>query len=741
VGACVAVVVALFYLQLDFFEALELRTYDLRLRSRGPLEPSGEVVLALIDESSLDVEGRWPWPRTRMATLVERLSDAGARVIVFDVGFLEPDDNSNLGWIERIERTLAGFEIDDRRLDEALDTWQAEADTDGALARSIGRSQAPVVLGYFFHAMPGEGEAAYRMDPEEIDRQLELIEASQYASVQIRGGVAASPFERAYAPEGNLPELARAAASSGTFTIRQDIDGIVRWMPLALECGPLEEVFPPISVLAAWHYLGEPPMTVHVGPTGVEGIQMGERFVPTDARGRMLVNYAGPPLTFPHFSIGDLLAGNVPEQQIRDRIVLVGATATGTYDMRATPFGTVFPGVEIHASVVDNLLRGDFVTRPGWGALYDLAVIVALALLTGFALPKLGAMSSAALTAGLFVLHVLVAQLVFVELGVWLSIVYPLLALGTTYTRLTLAAYLTEQRERRKVQGAFGQYVAPVVVQQILEDPAKLELGGEERVLSVLFSDLQGFTSASERFSPREMTQFLSEYYGRMTELIFAEEGMLKEYVGDELMAIFGAPVHHKDHARRACAAALAMQRQRGAMSEEWQRIGRPALVARTGVNSGPMLVGNIGSEYRMSYGAVGDNVNLGSRLEGLNKQYGSEVLIGENTAGLLGDAFVLRELDQVRVVGKNEPTRIYELLADRGTGLPAERDKAVRAYQAGLEAYRAQRWTDAMGCFGECSAHWPEDRVAPTMRERCRDYAASPPGEGWDGVYEATKK
>jgi adenylate cyclase len=741
VFACLLAAAGLFYWQIELLELLELRTYDLRMRSGGAVAASDAVAIALIDEKSLDVEGRWPWPRSRIAAMVDRLSQAGARVIAFDVGFLEPDENSNLALLQDVERSLARFEIEDDRLEALLDEWRQESDSDQALVEAIKRSSADVVLGYFFHAFPAPGEEGYRIEPEELDRQLELIEASQYSSVLFRQPLDASPFDRAYAPEGNLPELARAASSSGSFTIRQDQDGVVRWMPLALECGPLDEIFPPLSILAAWHYLNEPPMTVRVGPTGVEGIAIGERFVPTDGRGRLLVRYLGPPLSFPHFSAGDLLAGQVPEEQIRDRIILVGATATGTYDMRSTPLSTVFPGVEIHASVIDNVLRNEYITKPAWSEIYDLTAIATLTLLVGFALPRLGALMAALIAMGLFGLHVVVAQQVFVYLGVWLNVVYPLVALLGTYTTLTIHAYLMEERERKKVQGAFGQYVAPDIIEEMLIDPSKLELGGEEKVLSVLFSDLQGFTAYSERYTPSEMTTFLSDYYGRMTEQVFEAGGMLKEYVGDELMAIFGAPLEREDHAVRACRAALAMQAKRHQMSDEWEATGRPKLIARTGVNSGRMLVGNLGSEYRFSYGVMGDDVNLGSRLEGLNKQYGSEILIGENTVELVGDAFVLREIDQVRVVGKQKPTRIYELLAESADGVPSEREKALVCYATALEAYRAQQWQEAVRLFHECETLWPDDRVARTMQNRCREFAAeSRPGD-WDGVYEATKK
>jgi adenylate cyclase len=319
--------------------------------------------------------------------------------------------------------------------------------------------------------------------------------------------------------------------------------------------------------------------------------------------------------------------------------------------------------------------------------------------------------------------------------------VYPLLALATNYTALTVYKYVTEERERKKIKGAFMHYVAPVVIDAMLKDPARLKLGGDEKVLTVLFSDLQGFTSHSERYAPHEMIELLSEYYARMTEQIFASGGMLKEYVGDELMAIFGVPIEQPDHAQRACAAALAMREQRNALREEWAKMGRPPLIARTGVNSGLMLVGNLGSKYRFAYGVLGDHVNLGSRLEGLNKVYGTEILIGENTAQLVEKSFLLREIDLVRVVGREQAIRIYALLARAGTSLPNAQEEAFSAYAAGLEAYRQQRWGEALELFKLSLTLWPQDGPSWTMAERCDLYQKTPPPEEWDGVFEALYK
>jgi adenylate cyclase len=702
-AATTLLVVAVWSFGVPILDRIELQTYDLRFLSRGTREPTGAVVLAVIDEKSLDSEGRWPWPRSKMAKLVDALSAAGAAVIAFDIGFLEPGLPEN----------------------------------DAAFAAAIGRSEASVVLGYFFHEKTDD--SGFKIAPEEIERQLALIDASKYGAVIARDPDADIEFERGYAAEGNISELVEVSDASGFFTLRQDDDGIVRWLPLVIQNG--EELFPPLALQAVWVAVGKPERAVHLGLYAVEGVEMGPGFIPTNESGHLLINFLGPPKTFPHVSISDIFADAVPADTFEGKIVVVGATATGTYDLRSTPFSTVFPGLEIHANVIDNLLTGDFVTKPEWTQVYDLAAIVVLSLLVAVAVARLSAIYGLLIAVALFAGHILVARQLFVHNGVWLSIVYPLAGLGVTYAALTINGYVTEQRERQKIKGAFDHYVSPVVVEQMLKDPSKLQLGGDEKVLTVLFSDLQGFTSFSEKSTPQEMIQLLSEYYARMTEHVFERGGMLKEYVGDELMAIFGAPVEQADHATRACHAALEMLAHRRKMSEEWIALGRPPLIARTGVNSGLMLVGNLGSEYRLSYGVLGDQVNLGSRLEGLNKAYKTQILIGENTVELIGDAFALREVDLVRVVGKELPTRVHELLGTSEEELADPLVRACRSYGNGLEAYRAQRFDDAHALFVEALAARPDDGPSLTMSERCEVYLESPPSPEWDGVFEATKK
>ncbi len=736
---CVLVTMGLFLYGVPLLEMVELTSYDLRFLLRDEREPSPAVVIAAIDEKSLDAEGRWPWPRSKIARMVDILSRDGAKVIGFDIGFLEPEENPALWLIDRLEGGLQALGLPAADLGEVLNRIRTEADHDLALAQAIARSRAAVVLGYFFHIETPELYPA--PDSEILEAQLDRILPSRYPLVRLEDpGQETLPVLKAVAPEASLDILARATPHAGFFNMLADPDGVVRRMPLVIDCD--EELFPPLGIQCAWHYLDRPPLVVAVGLEGVEGIRMGERLVPTDEAGRMLLNYLGPPGTFRRVSATDILHGRFEPGTFRNRVVLVGGTALGIIsDVRNTPFGANFPGVEIHATLIDNVLTGRFISKPRWAGVYDLAAIAALGGLAGLLLPRLNAVKGLSLTGSLFAVHILVTRWLFTAHGIWLNMVYPLSALLLTHVGQTAYHYLTEERERKRIRGAFSRYVSDEVIREMLTQPGRLKLGGEVKTLSVLFSDLAGFTTHSERLAPEEMIELLSDYFGEMTAKVFEFQGTLKEYVGDELMAIFGAPLEQPDHAARACRAALAMRDRLAELRRTWAETGRPALRARTGINSGPMLVGNLGSRYRFAYGVLGDQVNLGSRLEGLNKIYGTEILVGENTVALLEDEFVVREIDQVRVKGRRQPVRIYELLGTTSDDLRDDLRAALDAYERGLAAYRAQRWEEAVKAFERVWDTWPEDKASRVMFERCLHYRQTPPPPDWDGVFQALSK
>src|SRR5262245_50194911 len=342
----ILVVAMLFSFGTPILDLIELKTYDLRFFSRGQVQPSPAVVMAMVDEKSLDKEGRWPWPRSKLAALVDILSHDGARVIGFDIGFLEPDEDSQLAFINQFSQKVDTLVIKHPQLAAFIRESKKQADNDLALANAIKHSSAAVILGYFFHM--NEADLGYQIEQNEIDQQLKRISASKYPFVSYKeqemdGG----PFFRAYAPESNLAMFTEAAASSGYFSLKSDQDGVVRWMPLVIQGG--EDLFPLLAVLCVWHYLGKPQLMVKVGRYGVDGIEMGDRFIPTDENGQLLINYLGPPKTFPHFSVSDILSRTLAKGTFTDKIVLVGTTAMGTFDLRSTPLSPVYPGTEIHA--------------------------------------------------------------------------------------------------------------------------------------------------------------------------------------------------------------------------------------------------------------------------------------------------------------------------------------------------------------------------------------------------------
>jgi adenylate cyclase len=347
---------------------------------------------------------------------------------------VEPDENSHLALLNQLSQHIDTLAMQHPQLADFLNESKKRADNDWILANAIHNSSTAVVLGYFFHMR--EADLNYQITQEAIDQQLQRISTSKYPFIMYKAQPSAvAPFLKAYAPESNLDILTQAASSSGYFILRSDQDGVIRWMPLTIQSG--EDFFPPLAVLCAWHYLGKPPLTVQVGRYGVEGVQMGSRFIPTDESGQLLINYLGPPKTFPHVSISDILNGKLPKGTFTDKIVLVGATAIGMHDLRSTPFTPLYPGVEIHATVIDNILTQNFLTKPKWSRIYDLLAIVTLGTLIGVALPRMSAIKGLLFAVGLFLLHTLLARWLFVHSRMWLNLVYPLLMLATNYTVLT----------------------------------------------------------------------------------------------------------------------------------------------------------------------------------------------------------------------------------------------------------------------------------------------------------------
>ena len=633
------------WLGVPLLDAIELKTYDMRLRSleRRPVQ---YVTIAAIDEESLARIGRWPWSRSTFAELARRLDEAGARVIAFDLFFPERES----------------------------------AKADAQFARALGAT-GKAVLGTVFLL---DREEARHVGSATLNAAMEAI--APQAITDVRGGAGAATGVQPYGVIINLPELQARAAYAGHINVLPDADGVVRRLPLVVRSG--ERYFPAFDLQVARAFRPDEPLSLELAPYGIAGVALGKRAVPLDEDGRMLVRYRGRERTFPALPIADILAGKADTALLRDRVVLVGNTAQGIGDLRVTPYGAAFPGVEVRANIIENLLDGDVLQRPDWMTLVDSALMLLVGLLLAWWVPRLG-VSYGGMLAGLaLAAYLALGAYLFRSAGLWLNLVYPTFLILSLFGAATLMRYSSAYAERRNLKRAFQHYVPPALVDRLVRDMEELRLGGDKRELTVLFSDIRGFTALSEHMDPEDLVKLMNEYFTAMTAKIFEHRGSLDKYIGDAIMAVYGAPVALPQHPLHACRSALAMVEVLHGLRESWRKRGLPPVDIGIGINTGPMVVGNMGSATRFNYTVIGDAVNLASRIEHLNKTYGTNILVSEYTYEQVKDDLPdAREIDSVRVRGREQPVRLYELIAPGRYGsldwLPEFR-AAYRAMRAG---------------------------------------------------------
>ncbi len=729
----ILIALALFFLDAPFLRFMELKALDLRILSRGPLPAGGETIIAAIDEKSLTELGRWPWPRTILAQLVNTLKSYGVKTIGFDIVFAEPDDNSSLKTITELTQEAHRLGVTDQKLLTLMGEKKEAADTDATLAKAIEKARN-VTLGYFFHTSQKE---VGHLAEKDITAGEESISNSKFSMIKAAKEVNEGALIHAYAAAPNLKQLSTAAENSGYFNAFPDSDGSIRWAPLVIKFR--DGFYSSLALSLVTQYLDWPMVALRLGEFGVEGIKIDQIEIPTDDTGRMLVNYLGPAKTFPHYSITDIVNGRLSPDKFKGKIVIVGATATGIYDLRVTPFSTVFPGLEIHASVVDNILHQNFLRQSWWTKFLDVFSIIFVGLVMGFVIPRLKAMQGVLISLLVVGAVVAINILLFSRYNIWLNLVYPVLTMLAVYLGITVYRYVTEEREKKKVRNAFQYYLTASVITEMLKDPSKLKLGGDKKQLTVLFSDIRGFTTISEQLLPEELVHLLNEYLTAMTDIVFKYDGLLDKYMGDAIMAVYGAPLDQPDHALRACRTALEMLQTLRKLQVKWTAEGKPPLNIGVGVNTGDMVVGNMGSQMRFDYTVMGDSVNLASRLEGINKEYGTNIVISEFTLAIVKDELFCRELDAVLVKGKKLPVKIYELLCERKD---AEDYRAfVEQFDSGLSLYKQARWDEAAAAFRKVLDIRPNDPPSNLYLKRCQELKADPPPQPWDGVFTMTRK
>ncbi|KLI62903.1 CHASE2 domain-containing protein [Aurantiacibacter marinus] len=730
------VIVLLFVALLQFadfgpLERIRWQVFDnYQMASPRAQAGEGQVVVVDIDEASIAQLGQWPWPRTDLAKLTRRLGEAGAVVVAYDIVFSEPDRTSPAAIAERYARSGEGA-----ALGEGLAGLPSH---DALLAEAF--ATVPVVTGFF-------------LDSSEIGRDVEPA-----ASFTINGTV---PDEYVREYPGALlplPELEDASAGIGSVTIDPDADGIVRRASMvAIHRGVLVPALSLEAVRVAQD-LGSPNLLASDGsgqtlsaPGAAVSVRLGNKEIPVNDAGEMWIHFT-PPNSVAMIPAAPIITDAISDAelaiQVAGKIVFVGGSAQGLQDLVATPVSqSQVAGVSVHAAAAEQILAGDFLDRPDWALGLELLLVLVLGGGLVLLLPRLGALSSA-LVAGAIIAAVITGSwLAFTQLRYLLDPTYPIVALGAIYVVQTAAVFFREERQRRYIHSAFDRYLSPEMVRQIAASPETLELGGEERDMSVMMCDIRGFSRISERYTPREVIEFLIAFLSPMSEILLSHKATLDKYIGDAILAFWNAPLDDPDHHRNAARAALEMIRAthelNAAMAGRTDVVWPDEVKIGIGLNSGVCCVGNMGSRQRLSYTLIGDPVNVASRLEGLTKQYGVPIIAGSALANQL-HGFALLEIDRVRVVGRETPETIFALLGDE---VLRDDDGFVRlsaSHVAMMTAYRGQDWTAAEQRLQEGAAQYDALGIADLhvlYRDRIAQLRQDPSDDDWDGVFQATRK
>lgn len=715
------------WLRLPTLHRMEDIFYDLRLRTTLVNTVDPRIVIVDIDEQSLAHEGRWPWSRDKMAYLVDVLFEYyGVKLLGFDIVFAEPDTSSGAALLDKL---VAGALRGNSEFLAAVDALRPQLSYDRIFAQSL--SGRPVVLGYV---------NSHRA--EKIDR-VGLLPAP----VSATEGLSFTPFLfNAQSHTANLPVLQSAALSGGFFNNPSvDQDGIYRRLPLLIQYR--DHLYEALSLALFRALLGMPKIEFITGEqyglrsadTRLEGLRIEGFTVPVDAGAKILVPFRGRQGSFRYVSASDVLNGVAEIGQLQDKIVIVGTTASGLLDSRATPVQSIYPGVEVHANVLSALLDQTLKSRPNYILAAEMAELLLIGLLAIVVFPRVSIIASAVIFGVALAGGVAANFYCWAKLNIDLFQAVPFLLLCLLYGVQIFFGFFLENRKKKQLGAIFGQYVPPELVERMSQSDEAFTLQGESRDMTVFFSDVRGFTTISETMAPQDLCELMNAIFTPITHVIHDCQGTIDKYIGDAIMAFWGAPMHDARHASHAVEAALAIIALLETLQHEFKAKGWPAIDMGIGLNTGTMSVGNMGSQFRIAYTVMGDAVNLGSRLEGLTKQYGVKIIVSETTRQAAPE-FVYRELDRVRVKGKKRPIRIYEPLGDDAT-LPPDYRSALAALEQGLEAYRHQHWRQAETIFLSLAAQYPDDRLYALYLERIGLYQQSPPAADWDGVFTHSSK
>ena len=720
--------------RLPLVDNLEAIIYDTRLRLTMPGGVDQRIVILDIDEKSLAEkekggEGRWPWPRDRLAMLLDALFDKyNVAVVGFDVVFAERDESSGIRVLERLSqrelRDVAPFQSVLKQLKPSLEY-------DDIFARKM--EKRAVVLGYIFSSdEPGQAPKKGALPPPIFT--AELLTGRSIRTTSWHGYTS------------NLEVLQKNAASAGHFNSLTDDDGIVRRVPMLAEYNGA--YYEPLSLSMVRVLLGSTPVKAvspdaSLAPEGypdLELLEVGSLRIPVDDTASALIPYRGRKGSFRYYSLVDVLNERIDVSELKGKIALVGTTAPGLLDLRATPVDAVYPGVEVHANMIAGMLDNNIKQRPPYVLGAEFVLLFVSGLSMALLLPLLSPLRSTLVMVLVLVVVLATNVVVFQHGNLVLPIASGVIMLLLLFTLNMAYGFFIEARGMRQITGLFGQYVPPELVEEMARNPERFSMAPREQELTVLFSDVRGFTTISESLTPEDLSAYINEYLTSMSLVIRERHrGTLDKYIGDAIMAFWGAPVADAQHARNAVLAALGMQREAKTLNEKFRSRGWPTFKIGVGVNTGVMRVGDMGSKIRKAYTVMGDAVNIASRLEGITKQYGADIIIGDGTRKRIA-GFVLRELDQVRVKGKEEPVTIYEPLGLEGQVEQVKQDE-IKIWNQALRLYRQRDWDRAEVQLLNLRRMAPDRELYGLFIERIAHYRAHPPGAGWDGAWTFESK
>jgi len=709
------------YYEVPFITQLDNIIYDARLRLTMPGGVDERIVILDIDEKSLEEVGHWPWPRDVLAELMDKLFDRyQAGIVAFDVVFAEADYSSG---IRTLDRLAAGALKDAPQFQQQYRELRPGLDYDARFARAVqGR---PVVLGYYLNS-------------EKDAKRTGAIPPPVLPKGTFRGRNI--PFTVWLGYGGNLAPLLKNAANAGHFNPITDDDGVVRRVPMIAELDG--EYYEALSLAVVRAMLGFPAVEPGYAPdrflqrgyAGLEWLQVGRVAIPVDETASALIPYRGKKGSFAYVSIADVLADRTPPERLKGKITLIGTTAPGLLDLRSTSVENVYPGVEVHANLIAGILDGKVKLKPP----YMLGAEVLLLLVGGVALslliPLLAPLWATLLTVAGMTAITALDIVIWTRADMVLPLAASILMTAALYTVNMAYGYFVEARSKRQFTELFGQYVPPELVDEMARDPRKYNMEPRAAELTILFSDVRGFTSISEALKPEELREYINDYLTAMSGIIRSRHrGTLDKYIGDAIMAFWGAPVDDAQHARNGVLAALDMQKERRLLNERFAARGWPTLNIGIGLNTGSVRVGDMGSQVRRAYTVMGDAVNVASRLEGRTKGYDLGILVGEGTRQQVKDV-VFREVDRVKVKGKDEAVTIYEPLGLDGEVARATLDE-LKIWNQALRAYRAQQWDQVEVQLLNLQRMNPACGLYRAYADKVAQLRREPPPAGWDGV------